>query len=58
METVVAAAVLIASVALTYVCCLRPMRRGTDCCASRPDPDEVRRLRREVASLRNQAGED
>lgn len=52
-ETLLAAGVLVASLSVTYFCCLRPMRRDP-CCRS-TDTNEMRRLRREVASLRRQA---
>lgn len=49
---------LLASVAVTYACCVRPMRRGSRCYSPGPDVDaaEIRRLRREVAALRGEAG--
>ncbi len=43
--TLVAAAVAVASVLLTYLCCIRPMRRAH--CQGRPDHEA-----RELAQLR------
>lgn len=60
IETVLPVAVVIASVTLTYLICIRPMRRGH--CAMTPnsratvvdadEESEVRRLRAEIESLR------
>ena len=59
IEFALPAAVLLASLALTYFFCLRPMRRGQ--CATAPkaetksdasSTDEVERLREEIAALR------
>jgi hypothetical protein len=52
-ETLLAAGVLVASLTATYFCCLRPMRREPR--GNSNDADEMRRLRREVASLRGAA---
>ncbi len=55
-ETLLAAGVLVVSLTATYVCCVRPLRREP-CCSSN-DATEMRRLRRELASLRRQAASD
>ncbi len=55
-ETLLAAVVLVVSLTATYFCCIRPMRR--EACCSSNDADEMRRLRREVTSLRSQAAPD
>ncbi|MDP9432330.1 MAG: hypothetical protein M3P91_06385 [Actinomycetota bacterium] len=49
--TLVAAAVAVASVLLTYLCCIRPMRRAH--CQGRPDHEarELAQLRAEIAAL-------
>lgn len=61
MAVAVAAAVLLASITLTYVCCVRPMRRSQRAVAQRLDrvsgepglrDQEIARLRVEVAELR------
>ncbi|MDP9406655.1 MAG: hypothetical protein M3P95_01845 [Actinomycetota bacterium] len=51
--TLVAAAVAVASVLLTYLCCIRPMRRLH--CQGRPAPDEreLAQLRAEIATLKS-----
>jgi len=54
-DTALAVAVLLAAVALTYMCCLRPLRRGRRCCSEERDAEEIRGLRREIASLRDEA---
>jgi hypothetical protein len=45
--TLVAAAVAVAAVVLTYLCCIRPVRRGQ--CAMTPGPSQGEA---EVAALR------
>jgi hypothetical protein len=51
--TLVAAAVAVASVLLTYLCCIRPLRRLH--CQGRPAPDEreLAQLRAEIATLKS-----
>ncbi|MGH3813429.1 MAG: hypothetical protein ACRDUV_13405 [Pseudonocardiaceae bacterium] len=65
MAVAVAAAVLLASIILTYVCCVRPMRQGRCAVPGSPEhsargeavrEEELARLRAEVAELR--AGEE
>jgi hypothetical protein len=55
-DLLVAVGVTAASMALMYLVCLRPMRRGYRSPAGTdPSRDEVARLRREVAALRDRA---
>jgi hypothetical protein len=51
--TLVAAAVAIAAVVLTYLCCIRPMRRRQCAMTPRPFQGEVARLRAEIATLKS-----
>lgn len=55
-EAMLAFGVLVASLTVTYLCCLRPMRR--EACCSSSATNELRALRREVASLRRRAARD
>ncbi len=60
-SALVPAVVLVAAVALTYLCCVRPMRRGQCRPPAAPDresppeqQEELARLRADVAQLRAQ----
>lgn len=56
--TILPIAVLIAAIALTYLFCIRPMRRGTCGMAAQPDDaqqrrdEEIRALHQEIKELR------
>lgn len=54
-ETFFAASILLASLAMTYSCCLRPMRSSTHCCARTRKASEVHHLRQEVKALQAEA---
>jgi type VI protein secretion system component VasK len=64
-STILAIAVFVAAVTLTYLFCIRPMRRGQ--CgmgprrgtneATRQREEEIRALRREINQLRNDLGQ-
>lgn len=61
MELALALGVLLTSLSVTYLCCIRPMRRGDDVAGApgvrsqrRADRDEqIARLRTEVSELRD-----
>lgn len=58
MSTWLAAALAAAAVTLTYVCCIRPMRRGSCRMGAKPAgvERELAELRAQLRSLREQDG--
>lgn len=66
MDSLLPIGVAAASIGLTYIMCIRPMRRGhcammpasEDACDSPEDVAEIARLRAEIATLRQEPSHD